>query len=33
MIAEKWDGRTPLVVDSAKGGANILLPISSKGKE
>lgn len=30
MIAEKWDGRTPLVVDSAKGGANILLPISNK---
>jgi len=30
MIAEKWDGHTPLVVDSAKGGANILLPISSK---
>jgi prohibitin 2 len=30
MIAEKWDGRTPLVVDSAKGGANILLPISGK---
>ncbi|MEI7840690.1 MAG: prohibitin family protein [Methylococcaceae bacterium] len=30
MIAEKWDGRTPLVVDSVKGGANILLPISGK---
>ena len=30
MIAEKWDGHTPLDVGSEKGGANILLPISPK---
>jgi prohibitin 2 len=29
MIAEKWDGKSPLVVGSSKGGANILLPIST----
>jgi prohibitin 2 len=32
QIAEKWDGRSPLVVGSSKGGANILLPIG-KDKE
>jgi prohibitin 2 len=30
MIAEKWDGKSPLVVGSSKGGANILLPINTK---
>ncbi len=32
MIAEKWDGKSPLVVGSTKGGSNMILPIG-KGKE
>jgi prohibitin 2 len=32
QIVEKWDGKSPLVVGSGSGGANILLPLSDLQK-
>jgi prohibitin 2 len=33
QIVEKWDGKTPLVVGNAAGGANMLLPLSDLQKQ